>query len=264
MPLAPASFLRAVCPPVVRMDGRRLGPLTLGHAVLLRAVGSPYAPFAAGGVLPSRGDVALARFVLTRPWVIARDTMDSARSARAIRWWGFFRARDWMVEALADWVRDSVAAPDFRSRHKSDSTLSSPLELILASHLIARGYRLAEALDVPVAQAWWLWLAAAEQDGRIELGDPDAPVPEPGVLYSPDVLQSWGAAQAARTKAGRTYDPAVDDIAVFAAARAKTTEGLKGCAAFRARDAFDATAQNVERPTLNVERSTTQQEADRG
>lgn len=243
MPLAPASFLRAVCPPVVQMDGRRLGPLTLGHAVLLRAVGSPYAPFATHGgsfTPPTTGAVALARFVLTRPWDEARDTMDTPPAQRAIRWWGFFRARDWMVEALADWVRDSVAAPAFRSLHKSDSTLSSPLELILASHLIARGYRLDEALCVPVAQAWWLWLTAAEQDGRVELDDPDAPVPEPGVVYSPEVLQAWGAAQAARTKAGRAYDPAVDDIAVLAA------------------------RMNVERPTLNVERSNTETEAGRG
>jgi hypothetical protein len=110
---ATPSFLRAVVPPVVRLGGRRLLPLTLGHAVLLRAVGSPFAPYpavssdevripnegtAAGSAsafatrnpspvtAPGLGDVALARFILSRPWRDARDTMDSRRSRRGLVW----------------------------------------------------------------------------------------------------------------------------------------------------------------------------------
>jgi len=224
MSLAAPSFLRAVVPPTVRLGGRRLLPMTLGHAVLLRAIGSPFAPYPARSVergagneiqAATRGDVSLARFILSRPWTVARDTMDRRRSRRATILWGLLFARDWMVGALQKHVATEAAVPEFEVLHQGEGRRGAELELVLLDSLIARGYHHDAALNTPLALAWWLHLARFDGEGTLRL----APVSEvpgsesqvPGRKeYPPEVMQAWGEAQQARAKQGRPYDAATD------------------------------------------------------
>ena len=230
-----ASFLRAVVPPIVRLGGRRLLPLTLGHAVLLRAIGSPFAPYPApmagsgvsglGSGVPTVGDVALARFILTRPWAVARDTMDGWWQRQRMTVWGLLHSREWMIGALLRHILTDAAVPSYEIvDHGMPADDSGPLgactELRLLTALVAQGYDHERALNTPVALAWWVKLADAEARGGVRLQRelaPDAPAPAPAKAYSAEVMAAWGQAQQARTRAGRAYDPAVDALEAFAA-----------------------------------------------
>jgi hypothetical protein len=232
MPQAP-SFLRAVVPPLVRLGGRRLLPLTLGHAVLLRAIGSPFSPYPTGvsgsefkvqG--PTVGDVALARFILTRPWAEARDTMDGWWQRQRLTLWGLLHSREWMIGALLRHILADAAVPPYRVLGlgpvpEEAGPLGAPTELRLVAFLVSQGYDHELALDTPVALAWWLSLANSEAIGGLRLQpelDPaaPAPVPVPAKEYAPEVMAAWGQSQQARHMAGRAYDPAVDSLEAFA------------------------------------------------
>lgn len=172
-------------PSVVRLGGRRLGPLTLGHMVLLRRVGSPLHPLQASDAEPSVGQVALAWYIVSRPWAEAARGISVRSGKWAIAWFTIRRAgrhiRD--SETLTDWIASESALPEFEKADtgSEDGDRGTPHELLLAQAL-ADKWHIAwpDVLDVPVAQANWLWLARWEERGVLKIkgdggsGDEDA------------------------------------------------------------------------------------------
>ena len=164
-------------PPVVRFGGRRLGPLTIGHLMLLRRVDCGLNPLSIeDGVREMTvGDVALTWYIVSRPWQEARDGLGTARARVAlwlfcIRFVGKHRAAG---AALLEWMTGQCALPPFESRnHGSDNEESDPRgtphELILAQSVCrCWGLSWIEAKDLPVAEANWLLLARWEESQSV-------------------------------------------------------------------------------------------------
>ena len=67
----------------------RLHSLTIGHALLLQRVGSPFAPYYenAQEAAPGLGDVLLALFILSRPAQVAADAIGTRRFRLLMWYW---------------------------------------------------------------------------------------------------------------------------------------------------------------------------------
>ena len=177
-----AQFARAVVPPTVRLAGRVMGPLTIGHQILLLRVGSPFGRNKEARE-PSVGDVAMAWFILTRPWQQAAQAIGSRIGRFEIAWFTIRRAGRFQSDGadIADWIGESVALPPFTNREDEANeneempSRGTPPELILAQAVASEwNLKWPEVLDTPVAQANWLWLSKWEERGRITIGDADA------------------------------------------------------------------------------------------
>lgn len=161
-------------PSVVRLAGRRLGPLTLGHMVLLRRVGSPFHPLHEGDEEPTVGQTALAWFILTRPWDEAADGINTRWGKLSISWFAIRRAGRHILDAdaISDWIASEAALPPFEKAEggTEDGERGTPHELLLAQAL-ADQWNTAwpEVLDVPASQANWLWLARWEERGVLKI-----------------------------------------------------------------------------------------------
>lgn len=172
---APSSnadrFVRALWPDRYRCLGRRLRPLSIGHLLLLRRLGSP---LVLGGT-PDAADIALAVFICSRPW---------RRALAAMRrpWLGIrliplgVRASWWSAKAvrgLTAYLRAGMAGPRWWPVHRpgcEPSEMRSPYWLTILVALEAEmGATSDQALDMPVALALWRVAALREREGAIQI-----------------------------------------------------------------------------------------------
>lgn len=177
-----AQFARAVVPPTVRLAGRVMGPLTIGHQILLQRVGSPFGRSKEPRD-PSVGDVALAWFILSRSWHQAARSIGSRLARFQIAWFTIRRAGRHEADgaAIAEWISEANAFPPFTNRSdegeddEDQPSRGTPSELILAQ-AVSSDWNIGwpQVLDTPVAQANWLWLSKWEERGRITIGGEDA------------------------------------------------------------------------------------------
>lgn len=164
-------FVRALWPDRHWCLGRRLMPLTIGHLLLLRRVGSPLA----SGLVPDPADLALAVFICSRPWRRALAAVE--RPALSLRLlvlglrasWGMQRA----VQSLTRYLKSSLEGPRWWPVPRpggSDLEMRSPY---WATILVALQSDLRmtheEALDVPVALALWKIAVMREREGQVQL-----------------------------------------------------------------------------------------------
>ena len=179
--------------------------------VLLRRVGSPLHPLQVSDVEPTVGQVALAWYIVTRPWAEAAAGIGSRLGKLAISWFAIRRAgrhiRD--AETLSDWITSEAALPEFEKADggSEDGERGTPHELLLGQALAAQ-WNIAwpDALDVPVAQANWLWLARWEERGVLTINGDGGSGEEDALkrALDPDEAKTrreWAAQQEARLRA---------------------------------------------------------------
>jgi hypothetical protein len=116
----------------------------------------------------------LAIWVCSRPWRVAAERIGSWSTRAWLRW---------MLTAMAicrvnvaaravmfgAYLADSRAMPPVW-RLESGSASGPPTILAVQSALTAKaGYAAAEALDLPIGQAWWELVALGHSEGRLRL-----------------------------------------------------------------------------------------------
>lgn len=197
-----ATFPGCVLPPTVRLGGRRLLPLTLGHALLLEAVESPFAPGAEITRLPGAGDNALAWWILTRSWEKARAGIDS-RAARF--WmWCFAQARRHCISedtvVLLRWIEWSCkTSPFLNNRDGEDGGERGTHPVLARCQTLAGSWGVPwpRCLNVEWNTASMLHLAKWEEQGEIRVVDLSKHAEAIARAEDPKIaaeLQAWGEA----------------------------------------------------------------------
>ena len=200
-------------PTIARLAGRRLGPFTIGHLALLRRLGSPFNPLltTTADVDPSAGQVAMAWYVITRPWQEAAAGIGTRRGRLTIAWFTIRRAGRHLLDAdiIEGWIDEEASLPAFEKADggSDDGQRGTPYELLLAQALAAQwNVPWPAALDVPVAQANWLWLARWEERNVLKIGGSGGEAEEDALRRALDpeetkAREDWAKTQEARLRA---------------------------------------------------------------
>lgn len=169
-----AAFPSIAYPDTWRIGGRCMVPLTIGHALLLDRIGSPWM------VRDVECDAAIL-------WLHIRlCSLPYRRAARAVQSWYtgvwlwaqmFHRESTAVIatDAFTLWWHEQWSSPDFwfdgdRKPQKRGSTILHALIVCMMSDFhISRS----EVLEMPVREALWLQAGLAEQSGSIRLRTAD-------------------------------------------------------------------------------------------
>lgn len=175
---AEEAYADAHWPPAVRVFGRRLAPITLGHLLLLRHVRSPF-PMGEGRRVPGLGDALLAAWILSQPWRRAARRLNGRAMRLWIGWVAFWwqakppdlAARDAALRAgLLNGALRRALALDLASEVWRDSqapVATAPWLMSLKLHLMERGRTEAEAMDTPPGVAIWECCGLADRRGQM-------------------------------------------------------------------------------------------------
>ena len=179
--------------------------------VLLRRVGSPLHPLHTGDEEPTVGQIALAWYILTRPWDEAAEGISTRLGKLAISWFAIRRAGRHILDAdaISEWIMIEAALPKFKTAEGGgdDGERGTPHELLLAQAL-ADQWNIAwpDVLDVTVAQANWLWLARWEERGVLTINGNDGGAEADAIRRANDPEEfvrrrEWAAQHEARLRA---------------------------------------------------------------
>jgi hypothetical protein len=173
------QYAAALLPDERRVLGRVMLPMTLGHALLLARLNSPFV--VVQPTIPLLGDLRLAMFVCSRPY---------ARAARQVNgryaWLRLYLMNVGLkhllkgIEQFAAYVAASRSMPDSFDPEPSSGTggwmLRTPFLLqVKLSMKTDFGMSEAEVMDVPLGQALWEFMGWQEMQGRKRLvGEQDA------------------------------------------------------------------------------------------
>lgn len=152
------------CPVVL---GLRLRPLTVGHALLLHRLGSP---FVSGGTVDLSAFME-AVLVCSLPVSGAMDALESRwRWLMTRRWLRKIRktdiARD--REAFVEWLSGQFGRVECWSKTDGRAPVMPGVERLIGSLCGDLGQSIQQALDLPLLAASRLMLAHAESHGRVE------------------------------------------------------------------------------------------------
>lgn len=154
-----------------RACGARLVPLTLGHALLMSRISSPYSFEKASGVTVNRSDVVTAAYVCSRHWSKAALGIQTGRC----KWFLRLRAFASSGRQLRDLVtlREYFAAAwpnvGYWVKSKGGESGVGLLQSLVNSQRKDFNLSLQQALDVPMGVAVLDRYAMAESCGAIKL-----------------------------------------------------------------------------------------------
>jgi hypothetical protein len=165
------QFARTIMPGTWYALGVRLFPLTLGHAIILQRLGSP---FGCGGRGAGRGDVSLAIFVCSRPW----RTAERQVGRWWVRWWlrllpgwgNYWRVG--LLEFLAywRWFNREPATEVWRPPARGDIDDAPPilqsLKMFAMTHLSKSRD---DAFDTPLNELLWDYVSWGVERGVFRL-----------------------------------------------------------------------------------------------
>lgn len=174
-----ASYALAVLPQRFTVLGQILEPFTLGHALLLTRLESPFAPFSDHAAAPADsdgvGELVAAIWVCAQPWRHAAKHLASRRTRWLMRGWQW--QLNWGKLARASalfqaYLVESTRGPRTFAKD-TDSQLRSP-SIAVIRVLLANAFGLTpdQSLDTPLAAALWDLAAYQELKGNVELVDP--------------------------------------------------------------------------------------------
>lgn len=166
-----ADYAAAIFPDRHRVCGVRMLPLTLGHALLLQRIPSPYAlgndPRKAG-----LGDTVLAAYVCSRPWRRAALGVNAVWIKGWIRWRSW---RRWHREvndhiALLGYLSAAWSIPTVFGRQRGGVERGSDaIQIQVSVQRKLWGKSLEAALDTPVAEALLDQMERLEEDGVLRI-----------------------------------------------------------------------------------------------
>lgn len=168
-------YPRACFPTRFRICGCRLQPLTLGHALLLQAIGSPYAPITQATRKAKFGDFLVVLWICSRSWNKAARGIDGwrARLWLRVKLWSMVILRTrlpYREMLLAEYLATSQTMPLFWEEIKEGDSHGTPPILSLKMVLQTRWHKSeSEALDTPLAQAIWEVCGFLESRGKMKI-----------------------------------------------------------------------------------------------
>ncbi len=155
--------------------GVALQPFSIGHAMLLRRLGSPFiAPDKAKEQrMPGFGDVLVAAWVCSRPSAVALRDLDQLPQKIWLKYKRLTRLAylDQDRLALFRYIAAAHRKPAIKLRRTPEGEVSgSPWYGVLLATL-SRHYSnsVEEALNTPLATAHWLYAMQMEQDGHVQV-----------------------------------------------------------------------------------------------
>lgn len=173
------QYARAVIPQRFTVLGQTLEPFTLGHALFLTRIDSPYAPWRTSHREADEAtaitDLVTAIWVCAQPWRTAVKEITHRRTKRLFAKWARQIAGTKLSRAAAlfqAYLGESIRGPRTFSKD-TDTALRSP-EVAIVCVMLAEAFGLSpeEALDSQLGAALWDLAAYHELKGRVELVDP--------------------------------------------------------------------------------------------
>lgn len=169
------EFARALLsPPQPIIIGVRMQPFSLGHRLLLEQIGSA---FAALDRFPLFDDLIASAFICAHSW----EENKRLRKSRFGRWmrlkiWGSLAGKFNIPLAtiqFTQYAQDALRPPYDQQEHAGGMReLGAPESARLYLFLRGRGFSEAEAMDIPLTAAHWLYAAEMEIQGKIDLVGP--------------------------------------------------------------------------------------------
>lgn len=167
-----AAYATACFPDTWHILKVKLRPFTLGHALLLQRLESP---FLSGGRRPDGTDLALAVLVCSVPWERAARQAEGRILGWRMRWLRVPVENIWGgVRAFQDYLREAHDGPEFwvRDQGGQKSPLRAPFYQTLKLTQMTQFHKSErEALSTPLRLALWDHAALFESKGVIELLD---------------------------------------------------------------------------------------------
>jgi hypothetical protein len=163
------EYVSACLPAPRTIAGVRVRPHSLGAALLLHRVGSPFVDLQNKN--PGAGDCLLALFILSRPFAEAAVALNSTgckawmdkQSKRLLK-----SPVDHIDLQIAGHIAQGGSAPRFWPG--SGRQPGAPTIQVIKITLLAKlGFTETEALDMPLAQANWDYCAFWEMEGGLKL-----------------------------------------------------------------------------------------------
>lgn len=158
-----------------RAFGIQLHPFTVGHAILLDAIGSPFGggPSAFTIQNPNPADALLAMWICSREWQQAANNLGSGSTRRTIMVWRVAAAllpRRWQagLSVFARYLDEALSLPQMWQSEDGakGKTRGCPARLAVILKLTADiGMTWREAMGTPMALASWLICADSERNG---------------------------------------------------------------------------------------------------
>lgn len=165
------KYSTALYPDKFRVLGRTMEDYTVGHALLLERLQSP---FVTGGRTPGRGDVKLFLAVCRRPYPRALELVRTGRLAWRLRLipCGWERVPQAVVEILR-YLAGSIHMPHRWEKEGEKPAGTPPLQQVKLTHMSKLGKSPMQALCTPIAEAYWDFFGTWEMEGKMQLSDPD-------------------------------------------------------------------------------------------
>jgi len=162
-----ADFLKAARPELPRIIGLQMRPYCLAHHIALCAFNSS---FVVG--IPRFDDLIVGVFICSQTWEEWEAWRNSWKLPVFLKLWGKFSGKFDVKRSAAVFMRyieDGSSRPEV-AVPSGGTTLAAPWECRLKLFLI-RELRLtvSEAMNYPLALAWYEYCAAAETKGEITL-----------------------------------------------------------------------------------------------
>jgi len=153
-----------------RVFSYRLRPLSLGHVFLLHELESPYVGYEGDKHI---SDALLLVFICSQDHISARAGLQSFWLKCFFQIWCGFLTQVAIVKGLVElehYLADGLRSPETRRPETGCTSLESPwpyrlLVLLMSELNMSR----AEALGLPVSEAWNLWCSLAEAKGEVKL-----------------------------------------------------------------------------------------------
>lgn len=171
------KYADALFPDRVTVAGLALQPLSVGHAILLQRLGSPFgSPHSSDHAGAGPGDIALSLVICSRPWRSAARLVQSWRGRVAIRavhlrlltFVSQIAALDGLsAYVLAAWRGPRVWLKPRSSKADASDALANILHILMA-HI---GQSQSEAMDTHLNQAIWDACMHLQSNGVLELMD---------------------------------------------------------------------------------------------
>lgn len=166
------TYAQTVFQDRARVEGRRLLPLTVGHALLLQRLKSPFAP--RDTRTAGAGDCALLLFVCSRSWQVASKTLDSLR-CKPWLWLEWLRVGFRFGHNRAQlfrYVSEAWTGPEVWLEGKSEPQDDDSLRVIINTLCSRMGLRYQDALNMPLRQAVWEVCGFWADEGRLKFMAP--------------------------------------------------------------------------------------------
>lgn len=176
---ASEQFGRALLPDTWRACGVDLLPFSLGHAILLRRLGSPLMPPEDGDPISEVGfgDVLVAAWVCSRPAGAAVLQLDTFPQMLWMRWKRIERLRTAIEDkvAMLRYIAAAHEAPAIQvvKGGRGECRGAPWLAILLSTVMRQYGVSMERAMDTSLASAQWLHALFLEEEGVLRIESPE-------------------------------------------------------------------------------------------